>query len=146
MNRWGVLMVVCLTISSGVITAAGQANPDAHADGPGVSQNSDSSEKEANLQKSNDAPRRLDAQDADMPTLESHVKASADDNALGVPFLKNLVADQKAIWTSPAHLRWADGSWLFPLTAAIAGFFATDRSAARAITIDPTKNKYITFS
>src|ERR1700682_5635727 len=45
-------------------------------------------------------------------------------NALGVPFLKNLVADQKGIWTSPAHLRWRDGTWLFPLAAATGGFFA----------------------
>src|SRR5580704_6598886 len=37
--------------------------------------------------------------------------AADDRNALGMPLLNNLLTDQEAIWTSPAHLRWADGSW-----------------------------------
>src|SRR6202158_1596650 len=59
--------------------------------------------------------------------------------ALGVPFLKNLVSDQKAIWTSPSRLRWADGIWLFPLAAVTGGFFATDRSVPPALSADPKK-------
>src|SRR6202790_1988836 len=67
--------------------------------------------------------------------------------ALGVPFLKNLVSDQKAIWTSPSRLRWADASWLFPLAAATGGFLATDRSAPPALSSDPKKlNRYTSFS
>src|ERR1700747_1026301 len=46
-------------------------------------------------------------------------------NTIGTQFLKNLASDQKAIWTSPSHLRWSDGAWLFPLAAVTAGFFAT---------------------
>jgi membrane-associated phospholipid phosphatase len=68
-------------------------------------------------------------------------------NSLGVPLLKNLVSDQKAIWTSPFHLRWADGSWLFPLAAATGGFFATDRAIPPALSTDPKKvNRYTSFS
>src|ERR1700687_5609489 len=67
--------------------------------------------------------------------------------ALGVPFLKNLVSDQKAIWTSPARLRWADAAWLFPLAAATGGFLATDRSVPPALSSDPKKlNRYTSFS
>src|SRR5579872_6514907 len=47
------------------------------------------------------------------------------DNTLGKEFIKHLISDQKTIWTSPAHLRWADASWLFPLAAVTGGLFAT---------------------
>jgi len=71
----------------------------------------------------------------------------ADDNPIGVTFLKHLVSDQRAIWTSPAHLRWGDGAWLFPLAAATAGFFATDRAVPPALTSDQTKlNRYVSVS
>jgi membrane-associated phospholipid phosphatase len=67
--------------------------------------------------------------------------------SLGVPFLKNLVSDQKAIWTSPSRLRWSDGSWLFPLAAVTGGFFATDRAVPPALSTDPKKlNRYTSFS
>ena len=67
--------------------------------------------------------------------------------SLGVPLLKNLMSDQKAIWTSPFHLRWADGSWLFPLAAVTGGFFATDRAVPPALSTDPKKlNRYTSFS
>lgn len=70
-----------------------------------------------------------------------------DSNALGVPFLKNLVLDQKAIWTSPAHLRWADGTWLFPLAAATGGFFASDRAVPPALSTDQKKlDRYVSIS
>jgi membrane-associated phospholipid phosphatase len=64
-------------------------------------------------------------------------------NRLGRGAIKNLFADQKAIWTSPSRLRWADGTWLFPLAAATAGFLATDRAAIRALPNDTkTANRY----
>src|SRR6266705_1930323 len=68
-------------------------------------------------------------------------------NSLGVPFLRNLVSDQKAIWTSPSRLRWADGTWLFPLAAVSGGFFATDRAVPPALSTNPRKlNRYSNFS
>jgi membrane-associated phospholipid phosphatase len=73
--------------------------------------------------------------------------AIGNSNSLGAPFLKNLVSDQKSIWTSPARLRWADGTWLFPLAAAAGGFLATDRAVPPALSGDPKKLKrYTTFS
>lgn len=42
-------------------------------------------------------------------------------------FLKNILSDQKAIWTSPFKLRGEDAKWLVPLGAATAGLIATDR-------------------
>ena len=59
------------------------------------------------------------------------------ENKLGGSLVRNIVLDQKAIWTSPSRLRWADGSWLFPVGAVTAGFFLSDRSAVRALSNDP---------
>lgn len=71
----------------------------------------------------------------------------SNSNSLGVPFLKNLMSDQKAIWTSPIHLRWADGTWLFPLAAVSGGFLATDRAVPPALSSDPHKlDRYTSFS
>ena len=68
-------------------------------------------------------------------------------NTLGAQFLKNLLTDQKTIWTSPAHLHWADGTWLFPFVAVTAGMFATDRAVPPALTTDQTKlNRYVSIS
>jgi hypothetical protein len=42
-------------------------------------------------------------------------------------FGRSLARDQKAIWSSPFHLKWDDAKWLVPLAAATAGLIATDR-------------------
>src|SRR5579863_8648646 len=101
-------------------------------------------------QSSVPAPNTTDSQQAapDKPQKqESPDPNSEDSNALGVSLLKNLVSDQKAIWTSPAHVRWADGIWLFPLAAATGGFFASDRSVPPALTTDQNKlNHYVSIS
>jgi membrane-associated phospholipid phosphatase len=84
---------------------------------------------------------------ADKKNETANPKPDSSNVSLGVPLLKNLVSDQKAIWTSPFHLRWADGSWLFPLAAATGGFFATDRAVPPAISTNPkTVNRYVSFS
>ncbi len=70
---------------------------------------------------------------------DEHSASVYDPNGLGKPFMKNLWSDQKAIWTSPAHLRWADTSWLFPMAAATGGFLATDHSTAAALSSNPTR-------
>src|SRR5712691_12427692 len=49
------------------------------------------------------------------PTLESQ-------------FFKNVLRDQKAIWTSPFHLQGRDARWLAPLGLGTAALIATDRS------------------
>jgi len=42
-------------------------------------------------------------------------------------FFKNVLHDQKAIWTSPFHLHGRDARWLVPLGAGTAALIATDR-------------------
>jgi hypothetical protein len=42
-------------------------------------------------------------------------------------FFRNVLHDQKAIWTSPFHLRGRDARWLAPLGIGTAALIATDR-------------------
>jgi len=101
------------------------------------------------------SPREVAAPDTSLDSPEvaiqgreaGKLKPDSSSVSLGVPLFKNLVSDQKAIWTSPFHLRWADGSWLFPLAAATGGFLATDRAVPPAVSTDPKKvNRYTSFS
>ncbi len=48
-------------------------------------------------------------------------------------FLKNILRDQRAIWTSPFHLKQDDAKWLVPLGLSTAGLIATDRRTAGAL-------------
>lgn len=49
----------------------------------------------------------------------------------------NFVLDQKAIWTSPFHLRFSDATWLVPIGGLAAGLFATDSEVSRHINTNP---------
>jgi membrane-associated phospholipid phosphatase len=48
-------------------------------------------------------------------------------------FLKNVLHDQKVIWTSPFHLRGRDAFWLAPLAGGTAALIATDQSTGDEI-------------
>lgn len=48
-------------------------------------------------------------------------------------FFKNILRDQKAIWTSPAHVHGADAKWLIPLGVGTAALIATDRETGDAM-------------
>jgi membrane-associated phospholipid phosphatase len=53
--------------------------------------------------------------------------------ALEKQFFKNILSDQKAIWTSPFHLKGRDAHWLVPLGLGTAGLIATDQSTGDEI-------------
>src|SRR3989442_2440775 len=48
-------------------------------------------------------------------------------------FLKNILRDQRAIWTSPLHLDKEDAKWFVPLGLSAAALIATDRRTAGAL-------------
>lgn len=52
-------------------------------------------------------------------------------------FFKNLFKDQKAIWTSPFHVRASDVRWLAPLGAGTAALIATDKQTGDKIALYP---------
>jgi membrane-associated phospholipid phosphatase len=69
--------------------------------------------------------------------------SSADyDNTLGMNFLKNFAADQRAIWTSPARLRLADADWLLPLGIAAGGMLATDTEFSKHLSNSPSRLRF----
>jgi len=70
-------------------------------------------------------------QPIDSPTSDSPPLAAASlSDKLPHPneryFLKHLALDQKAIWTSPAHIQPNDFKWLVPSSGIAAGLFVTD--------------------
>ncbi len=48
------------------------------------------------------------------------------ESRLGLSLLKNIALDEKAIWTSPAHVRLGDATWLLPAAGIAAASFASD--------------------
>ncbi len=48
-------------------------------------------------------------------------------------FFRNILGDQRAIWTSPFHVKRGDAKWLLPLGISTAGLIATDRRTAGAL-------------
>ncbi len=92
-------------------------------------------------------PADFSIADAQDPPSQPAADVNEDENALGTRFIEHLASDQKAIWTSPFHLHWNDAIWLLPLGEVTAGFLATDRATARAISNDTTTlNHYRSFS
>jgi len=69
------------------------------------------------------------------------------ENKLGVALIKNLMRDQKAIWTSPAHIRMGEATWLVPFAGLAAGFLVNDRDASLHLSNSPaTLRHYTNFS
>ena len=70
------------------------------------------------------------------PALSPTPTASKKPQAAGVTFKRvflNLPGDQKAIWTSPFHIRATDAAWLVPLGATTGVLIGSDQhSMARA--------------
>src|SRR5258708_167463 len=130
------VLACCLLMALATLCPNGYAKP----------QGQQASDPPATLRT--EAGDKVSAKDvATKQTDDAYEPAIENSNSLGVPFLNNLVSDQKAIWTSPSRLRWADGTWLFPLAAVTGGFFATDRAVPPALSTGPKKlNRYSNFS
>jgi membrane-associated phospholipid phosphatase len=139
-KRW--LLRSFLLLASLGFGALGHAEPqDSQRDPP----TSAAGTEEKNEQAAADALPTTPA--AELQAQDGSSFAENGQDETGVSLLRNLLSDQQAIWTSPSHLRWGDGTWLFPIAAATGGFFASDRSAARAVTTDFSKfNRYTSFS
>src|SRR5215471_18226088 len=58
----------------------------------------------------------------------SPTPAPAASPSLEKEFFKNILRDQKAIWTSPAHVNSRDAPWLIMVGTITGGFLATDRA------------------
>jgi membrane-associated phospholipid phosphatase len=67
------------------------------------------------------------------PTQTSTSQQSATKPSLERQFLRNILRDQRAIWTSPFHLDGHDGYWLVPLGLGTAALIATDHETAEQL-------------
>src|ERR1700730_7406028 len=66
------------------------------------------------------------------PTPSPTPKASSSPS-LEKEFFKNILGDQKAIWTAPFHLHGRDARWLAPLGLGTAALIANDRKTGDEI-------------
>src|SRR6202044_3336428 len=80
------------------------------------------------------ADRNRDASDNDVKVAK---KMSEE-----VQLLRDFAQDQKAIWTSPAHVRLVDADWLVPLGATMGIMLATDTEYSRNLSNSSTRLKY----
>ncbi len=62
--------------------------------------------------------------------------------ALGPHLFTNIAEDQRAIWTSPAHLDLADADWLVPLGVLAGGMLATDTEVSKHLSNSASRLKY----
>ena len=61
--------------------------------------------------------------------------------------ITDFAQDQKHIWTSPAHIRLVDATWLVPLAGVTAGLFVTDQQYSASLSTNPsTLSHYKTVS
>ena len=61
---------------------------------------------------------------------------------MGLQTIKNIVRDQRQIWTSPAHIRLGHADWLVPYAGLTAGFLVTDRDASLHLSNSPSTLKH----
>jgi capsule assembly protein Wzi len=52
------------------------------------------------------------------------------ENKLGLQTIKNIIRDQREIWTSPTQVRLGHADWLVPYAGITAGFLVTDRDSS----------------
>jgi hypothetical protein len=74
-------------------------------------------------------------------------KDESTENQLGLQTIKNIIRDQREIWTSPARVRLGHADWLVPYAGLTAGFLITDRDASLHLSNSPNSLKnYRNFS
>ncbi len=66
-------------------------------------------------------------------------RRGSHETKLGLPFMKNILLDQKSIWTSPSRVRQWDATWLVPLGGLTAALIATDRDATTHVSSSPDR-------
>ena len=68
--------------------------------------------------------------------------SSGESNSLGVQTIKNIVRDQRQLWTSPAQIRLGHADWLVPYAGLTAGFLVTDRDTSLHLSNSPSRLKH----
>lgn len=126
---WGrrkVLLVCCLVFCLGGLNCACSAMPQPQQSKSGTPEKAGTdgtSGRDSGL--TDDASSEPDPRDTD--------------TSLGTHVFRDFAEDQKAIWTSPFHVRLVDADWLVPLGGAAAAMFATDTEVSKHLSNSPSR-------
>ncbi len=132
----------CLTISLLILTSQyGMAQ------GP-ASDSSSSSPATTSIQTSASATLPEAPQPQTTPTRLSISRATEREDITLAGFPRRFLADQKAIWSSPLHIRPIDAEWLLPLSVSTGLLLGTDQHTMNALIHSNTtaQNRASTFS
>ena len=95
-------------------------------------------------------PTAPSAADSTKKSTTTSADASTSESATKRFFggaVTDFTQDQKHIWTSPAHIRLVDATWLVPLAGITAGLFVTDKQYSASLSTNPnTISNYKTLS
>ncbi|MHB8486143.1 MAG: capsule assembly Wzi family protein [Candidatus Acidiferrales bacterium] len=126
-------MMMAFLVASGTITASGQST---------APQPSKSAPASTSIKKS--ADRKVSKRKAGVGDELIFTPPSSDryENSFRLA-PKHFLFDQKAMWTSPAHVGVPEATWLVPVAGVAAGFFATDSGFSRQLSHSTdTLNRY----
>src|SRR2546421_9871658 len=112
--RWLRATVLGLFLIIGAVTLTGQCSAPCSNPSSPVSEDS---------QSSSSVRDAVSSQNSSSTDLDS---SSPGPMSVKKVFV-NLPGDQKAIWTSPFHLRWHDSAWLMPLAGATGVLIGSDQ-------------------
>src|SRR5215467_7171039 len=88
------------------------------------------------------SPDSASASSVSVPHQKSHAESSQSASVVPSIFLKNLVSDQKAIWSSPFKARIEDLNWLVPFAGLTVGLVNADTELSSRITGTGTLTKH----
>jgi hypothetical protein len=137
--------VACCLLACGALSAMCYARPQAGQAGAAVAKDADESGNRTSAResadKAGDKPGDKSAEKAGV-AVEPAFAPPDRDNRVGLPLLKNIATDQKALWIGPSHVRFVDADWLVPLGGATAAMFATDTEYSKHLSNSPNRIKY----
>ena len=134
---WSALLVAASFVATVILTTNCRANAQPQSLSKTPEQSADS-EQSSNRDVSNRDVSNGGINESE--TLTSPPPLPVDrENHLGPQLMKNIVSDQKAIWTSPKNLRWVDLDWLLPLGIATGGMLATDTEYSKHLSNSPSR-------
>jgi membrane-associated phospholipid phosphatase len=122
------------------VIQAGNANCHAQSLSPQRDQRRAVSKK---VRRSRPAKPRPSFHDDEASETDDPSPSSIDyNNSIGRQLLKSFAEDQKAIFSSPAHLHLADADWLVPLGIVAGGMLATDSEFSKGLSNAPNRLRH----
>jgi hypothetical protein len=123
-------LTCCLLMAIQFVSTSGYAKPQEQQQ-----------EKDQQITATGTQDARQEADNSGQKQQRGEGQAETDqftETKLGLSLLKNIALDQKAIWTSPAHLRLADADWIIPFAGIAAVSLASDTHVSKGMIGSPS--------